>query len=57
MSVQKKEPKAMHVVEALITEIEGYKKPAEYFDEIFYIIDHLTQYPYEYMFEVQLCAQ
>ena len=21
------------------------------------IIDHLTQYPYEYMFEVQLCAQ
>lgn len=36
MSVQKKEPKAMHVVEALITEIEGYKKPAEYFDEIFY---------------------
>lgn len=22
-----------------------------------YIIDHLTQYPYEYMFEVQLCAQ
>lgn len=36
MSVQKKEPKAMHVVEALITEVEGYKKPAEYFDEIFY---------------------
>ena len=26
-------------------------------DHIYYIIDHLTQYPYEYMFEVQLCAQ
>lgn len=26
----------MHVVEALITKVEGYKKPAEYFDEIFY---------------------
>ena len=24
---------------------------------IIIIIDHLTQYPYEYMFEVQLCAQ
>ena len=24
---------------------------------LIFIIDHLTQYPYEYMFEVQLCAQ
>ena len=26
-------------------------------DAFIFIIDHLTQYPYEYMFEVQLCAQ
>ena len=40
----------------------GYMNPkmslAQNIDNVFFnIIDHLTQYPYEYMFEVQLCVQ
>ena len=37
----------------------AYEKPPAKLVDIYLrnIIDHLTQYPYEYMFEVQLCVQ